>query len=346
MESSAFGAAFVSTLRGVMKLRVSYVIIIFSLCLSGFIRLDWALAGCSDTKYLEAEKIYKQALEAEAPSDKIRLFERAFSTCPSHGNHAQGYYSLGKLYFDQNEKTKAFEWLKEANRFAGALIQMSVEDLAQTNYLLGNLYRERGDSEKALIHLNIYRQLAGRRDKSFERDFIRNADAILAVIYSPDTIKETLAVDKSIAREHRSQLNRVEVYFDFAKASLDADAKKRLDSIGAALQSAGFRDCTLVVEGHTDEVGSEASNCQLGARRAKSACDYLKRKWLLNDVNFVPVSYGKFNCTVHREGHAAQEWPKIDRLNRRVAVWNSGVTEVGEKDMTVEFMAPASPCRK
>ena len=170
--------------------------------------------------------------------------------------------------------------------------------------------------EKALIHLNIYRQLAGRRDKSLERDFIQNADAILAVIYSPDTIKETLAVDKAIAREHRSKLNRIEVYFDFAKASLDSDAMKRLDSIGEALQGTAFGNCTVVVEGHTDEAGSEASNCSLGERRAKSACDYLKQRWSLNKVNFVPVSYGKFNCTIPRQGNAVQEWPKIDRLNR------------------------------
>ena len=108
-----------------------------------------AQAGCSDAKYLEAEKFYKEAMEAQAPADKIALFKRAFKACPSHGNHAQGYYALGKLYFDRNEKAKAFEWLREANRFAGALIGTSVQDLAQTNYLLGNIYRERGDAGKS-----------------------------------------------------------------------------------------------------------------------------------------------------------------------------------------------------
>ncbi len=329
-----------------MKFKTIYGIIACAVFLSGAIRLDWAQAGCSDAKYLEAEKIYNEAMEAQAPADKIPLFERAFKACPSHGNHTRGYYALGKLYFDQNEKTKAFEWLREANRFGGALIGMSVEDLAQTNYLLGNRYGERGDVEKALIHLNIYRQFAGRRDKSLERDFIQNADAILAVIYSPDTIKETVAVDEVIAREHRSKLYRIEVYFDFARASLDSDAMKRLDSIGEALQGAAFKDCTVVVEGHTDEVGSEASNCRLGERRAKSACDYLKQRWSLNKVNLVPLSYGKFNYAIPREGNAVQEWPKIDRLNRRVAVWNAGTPEAGRKDMTVEMTVPASPCRK
>jgi len=329
-----------------MKLKLRYVIVACTLFFSIAVWQDSVRSGCSDAKYMEAEKIYQQALEAKGPADKIALFERAFLTCPAHGNHARGYFALGKLYFDQNEKTKAFEWLREANRFAGALIGMSVEDLAQTNYLLGNLYRERGDSERALIHLNIYRQLAGRRDKSLERDLIQNADSLLAVIYAPDTIKETLTVDKSIAREHRSKLNRIEVYFDFAKASLDGDAKKRLDSIGEALQGAGFRDCTVVVEGHTDEVGSETSNCRLGERRAKSACDYLKQQWSLANVTLVPVSYGKFNCMVPREGNAPQEWPKIDRLNRRVAVWNAGRPEASQKDITVEAAWAVSPCRK
>ncbi|MEW6347751.1 MAG: OmpA family protein [Thermodesulfobacteriota bacterium] len=304
----------------------------------------WAHAGCSDAKFLQAEKLYKQALSTKPEPDKIRLFEEAFRTCPSHGSHAQGYYSLGKIYYDRNEKAKAFEWLIEANRFPEALVGVSVKDLAQTNYLLGTLYREQGNQERSLIHLNISRALAGRRDKNLEDDLVANADALLSVMYAPETIKNTLIAEKSLDIAHRKSLNRVEVFFEYAKADLDAGSKERLDALGQALQAEGFKGCTVFVEGHTDETGTEKRNCSLGEQRARSVCDYLHERWGLPDVKLVPVSYGKFNPAVPREGRNRADWSTIDRLNRRVAVWNSGAPEPGEKDIRVESELKETPC--
>ncbi len=319
-------------------------IVLCIILVSGMVPGYWAHAGCSDAKFLKAEELYKQALSTQSAPDRIRLFEEAFSTCPSHGSHAQGYYVLGKLYYEGNEKAKAFEWLLQANRFPEALVGVSVKDLAQTNYLLGTLYRGQGNQERSLIHLNIYRALAGRRDKNLENELIADAGALLSVIYASETIKNTLIVDKSVDVAHRKSLNRVELFFDFAKADLDAGAKQRLDSLGEALQAEGFRGCTVFVEGHTDETGTEKSNCRLSEQRALRACTYLKERWGLPDVNLVPVSYGKSHPAVPREGHPRAEWSKIDSLNRRVAVWNSGDPEPGEKDIRVEAELKETPC--
>ncbi len=322
-------------------------ILLHLVLLSAMVPGYWVHAGCSDAKFLEAEKLYAQAVSSESDEEKIRLFEEAFRTCPSHGSHAQGYYLLGKLLYDRNEKAKAFEWLLEANRFPEALVGVSAKDLAQTNYLLGTLYRGQGDQERSLVHLNIYRALVGRRrDKNLEKDLIANADALLAVVYTPETIKKTLTADKALDIAHRKSLNRVEVFFDFAKSALDAGAKERLDALGQALQAEGFNGCTLFVEGHTDETGTEERNCGLGEQRAQVVCDYLMERWGLAELKLVPISYGKFNPAVPREGHPRGEWTRIDSLNRRVAVWNSGTPETGEKDIRVEAELAESPCGK
>ena len=226
-----------------------------------------AYGGCSDAKYFEAEKLYKQALSSKSDDEKIKLMESAFAVCPSHGNHAQGYYRLGRLYFGRKDKDKALQWLLMANRFPEAILGSSVQDLAQTNFLLGTLYGEQGNRERSLVHLNIYRSLSGKRDKGLENTLIANVDSLTSVMYSPGTIKETMKVNKSVDPEFRKKLNRVEVSFDYAKAVLDEIAKERLNSLGEALQGEEFRGCRVFVEGHTDEAGTEKSNCRLGEQR-------------------------------------------------------------------------------
>lgn len=300
-------------------------------------------AACSDEDFFKAEENYQKALNESAADTKIGLLENAFKLCPATGSYAQGYYLLGRLLYDRGDTNKAFEWLFHANRFKAVMLQQSVDDLAQTNLLLGNLYRQKGEPEKALIHLNIYRALTRFHDKSLDKSFIDNADSFLGVVYSPAAVKETLTIDKAVGEEHRSQLNRLEVYFDFAKAALDDDAKKRLDGIGEALQSKGFAKCTLVIEGHTDESGSVKLNCGLGQKRAQAVEDYLRTRWGITEAHFVPLSFGKSTPTVPRESSNQESWPKVDRFNRRVVIWNAGPQPDMAKDLTVEFHIQ-TPC--
>jgi outer membrane protein OmpA-like peptidoglycan-associated protein len=307
---------------------------------------DRSHAGCPDADFLRSVEIYEQAIKETSAARKIELLERAFKTCPGHGRHAAGYYLLGKLYLDQGDKEKAFEWLVEANRFKTALIQRSVEDLAQSNLMLGQIYRDKGDAEKALVHMNIYKALTKVRNKKVDQAFLDGADAFLAVMYTPGTVKETLQVQKDVEIAYRALINRLEVYFDFDKALLDEDARKRLDGIGEALKSEEFRGASLVVEGHTDEEGTEEYNCGLGLRRAAAVVDYFRQRWGITHVQFVPASFGKSSPSISRTGHGRSQWPKIDRFNRRVVVWNGGAQERLEKDVRVEALPLRSPCQK
>jgi len=317
------------------------------LCITALLFLslaDGIHAGCSDKKYLEAEKIYRKAVQTSSPQEKIDLLELAFATCPSHGNHADGYYKLGKLYYDRQEKEKAFEWLLQANRFKGALVEESSDDLADANLLLSNVYKARGNTELALVHLNIYRALKKKGDKGLEQSLIENAEDFFSVIYSAETAKDTLAVEKSVAPQDRAKLNRLEVYFDSAKSSLDDDAKKRLDSIGDALRSEDFSGNSIVVEGHTDEAGGEQYNCRLGAERATAVVEYLENIRGVTALKMFPVSYGKTSPVISRHSQTRPDWPKIDRYNRRVVILNLGPVGASEKDIRVEGLVPDSPC--
>ncbi|MFN8625757.1 MAG: OmpA family protein [Candidatus Binatia bacterium] len=63
------------------------------------------------------------------------------------------------------------------------------------------------------------------------------------------------------------------VHFDFDKATLKADAKPILDEAVQVLKREGGVD--IVVEGHTDSVGTDAYNLSLSRRRAETVRTYL-----------------------------------------------------------------------
>lgn len=63
------------------------------------------------------------------------------------------------------------------------------------------------------------------------------------------------------------------VHFDFNKATIRPDAKPVLDEAVRTLKEGGWE--ALIVEGHTDSVGSDAYNLKLSQRRANAVRDYL-----------------------------------------------------------------------
>lgn len=67
-----------------------------------------------------------------------------------------------------------------------------------------------------------------------------------------------------------------EVLFDFNRAEIRADAQTVLDGLAAHLQR--NPDLRLVIEGHTDSIGSEAYNLELSKKRADAAKAYLVGK--------------------------------------------------------------------
>jgi outer membrane protein OmpA-like peptidoglycan-associated protein len=66
------------------------------------------------------------------------------------------------------------------------------------------------------------------------------------------------------------------VNFDFDKATIRPDARVILDEAASTLQQE--RGIAVVVEGHTDSMGSEAYNDKLSVRRATAVRDYLVGK--------------------------------------------------------------------
>ncbi|MGE5693051.1 MAG: OmpA family protein [Candidatus Zixiibacteriota bacterium] len=86
------------------------------------------------------------------------------------------------------------------------------------------------------------------------------------------------------------ELGLSQVYFDFDKYDLRADAKATLDKNIEILQkNPGWR---IELEGHCDEVGTEEYNISLGWKRAEVVREYLVKSGIERD-RFATISYGK-----------------------------------------------------
>lgn len=80
------------------------------------------------------------------------------------------------------------------------------------------------------------------------------------------------------------------VYFDFDRHNLNADARQVLTEIAAYLKENA--DVNLVIEGHCDERGTNEYNMALGDRRARSARDFLVNLGV-DASRISTVSYGE-----------------------------------------------------
>jgi peptidoglycan-associated lipoprotein len=80
------------------------------------------------------------------------------------------------------------------------------------------------------------------------------------------------------------------IYFEFDDFKLSDEAKATLESNAKWLKDDPAR--TLLIEGHTDEVGTSEYNIGLGERRAKAARDYLLSLGV-EDKRLRILSYGE-----------------------------------------------------
>src|SRR5215475_9447492 len=82
--------------------------------------------------------------------------------------------------------------------------------------------------------------------------------------------------------------------FAFNSAALPAQAQKEIDGFLSDLKgdAAGADGTIFLVAGHTDNVGSEEVNYQLGKRRADAVSRYLITQKKVDPLKVVSVSYG------------------------------------------------------
>lgn len=99
--------------------------------------------------------------------------------------------------------------------------------------------------------------------------------------------------------------------FSTDSATLNANSRYNIEKLARILGR--YDDTNVVVEGHTDSIGSEAANQMLSERRAESVATLL-RTYGVSDYRLTAIGYGETRPVATNETEAGR------RLNRRVEV--------------------------
>jgi len=104
--------------------------------------------------------------------------------------------------------------------------------------------------------------------------------------------------------------------FAFDKAALGADAKKEIDSFLSDTKGdlASSESSIFLVAGHTDNIGPQEYNYDLGRRRAEGVARYLISQKQIDPLRVATVSYGKDNPA------SDNNTPQGRAKNRRVEI--------------------------
>ena len=108
------------------------------------------------------------------------------------------------------------------------------------------------------------------------------------------------------------------VQFETGSAQLTAPAMQALNQLGQALGQPALAPYRFRIEGHTDTVGTAASNKALSDRRAAAVVDYLATNFKVDRGRLEAVGMGEQGLLV------ATPDQTNEMRNRRVAVVNLG----------------------
>ncbi|MGI9492775.1 MAG: OmpA family protein [Geminicoccaceae bacterium] len=110
------------------------------------------------------------------------------------------------------------------------------------------------------------------------------------------------------------QTMAMNIQFEFDSSRLTSDAMATLDRVAEVLNSDLMSDKSIIVEGHTDAVGTDSYNLSLSTQRALSVQFYLVEQHLI-DVNRLQIT-GKGEAELYDSAN-----PR-NAVNRRVEFTN------------------------
>jgi outer membrane protein OmpA-like peptidoglycan-associated protein len=110
--------------------------------------------------------------------------------------------------------------------------------------------------------------------------------------------------------------------FAFNSAKLPASAQREIDGFLSDLKNDAGEGAMFVIAGHTDNVGNEDFNYELGKKRAEAVGRYLITQKKLDPMRVIPVSYGESAPTADNADSQGRA------KNRRVEilVYRDGIT--------------------
>jgi outer membrane protein OmpA-like peptidoglycan-associated protein len=122
---------------------------------------------------------------------------------------------------------------------------------------------------------------------------------------------------KVTAHEVKIELN-ADVLFDFDKYNLKPEATESLKKVGQVVQ--GYPNAPLLIEGHTDGVGTHAHNMKLSDDRAASVKNWLVQNAGIQGSGITTRGWGETKPVAPNTNPNGSDNPAGRQKNRRVEI--------------------------
>lgn len=200
----------------------------------------------------------------------------------------------------------------EADRLAAQNAQAQAQ--AQEAAALAEQQKAQAEAEKS--------RLAAEESERQKQEAIRQKEAMRARLLNQlNQVLQTRDTPRGLV------VNMPDVLFDFAQFNLKPAARERLARISGIVMA--YPDLKIEIEGHTDNIGSDAYNQTLSEKRAGAVLDYLSNNGVPS-TNITARGLGKSDPV------ADNKTPAGRKLNRRVEMIVSG-------DVIGDISGPAVP---
>jgi OOP family OmpA-OmpF porin len=163
------------------------------------------------------------------------------------------------------------------------------------NYRINDAVGNRGDVNVLSVGL-VYLFGADKPAPQAEAPRVIEAAPVLVVVPIPPARTEQYC-------------SILDLQFDINKDNIDREDQEKLSVVEIFMKK--YPDTTAVIEGHTDEVGTEADNTRLSQRRAESVVNYLAGRGIARS-RLRAVGYGETRPIADNRTEIGK------RLNRRI----------------------------
>ena len=137
-------------------------------------------------------------------------------------------------------------------------------------------------------------------------------DQLAEILFPPLTRSIVLDEEFSTttAKKATAGIAGMLIQFEFGKTDIVPESLPFLDAVGQLLTEEAFLGESIIIEGHTDSIGTQADNQKLSERRALAIRRYLVSRFEIDTARLHPVGKGETLLHVPTDPTAA--------VNRRV----------------------------
>jgi outer membrane protein OmpA-like peptidoglycan-associated protein len=261
---------------------------------------------------------YRAALRSD---NRVVALESLTRSCPTH---VKALNDLA-LAYEEDERFSA------AAKYYRLAIQAE-PDFPLPYAGLGDVLVAEGSLRLAVnAYKGFLRLLAEQDSAKYARyaQIYRKRLAVLMERLSTSGIVTASSISSSLSRSYVPSTSRglrvvpiraeidLAIHFAFASAKLLNDTEDQLDQLATALRGHNLRDVSIVIEGHTDSIGSDHANMVLSQSRADSVREALIVRGI-DGGRIRAVGKGENFPVAENSSESGQ------RLNRRVTFINTG----------------------